>query len=195
MENTPGSSEAGSSSEVPAALLQAKTKGNEHFKKQELEAAITCYTCAIELVASTEAEAGLAEQVAASYANRAACFAKLGKHRKVEEDSTAALALQPKYVKALLRRAIAREAMGKPQEASEDAKLAASLDEGNKEAAVLFKRLEKAANEELERKKAEMMGNLKDLGNNILGRFGMSLDNFKAEQDPNTGSYNIQFRQ
>jgi len=30
-------------------------------------------------------------------------------------------------------------------------------------------------------------------GNNILGRFGMSLDNFKAEKDPATGSYNISF--
>ncbi|KAL6012240.1 hypothetical protein ACLOJK_002718 [Asimina triloba] len=29
-------------------------------------------------------------------------------------------------------------------------------------------------------------GKLKDLGNNILGRFGMSVDNFKAVKDPNT---------
>lgn len=30
-------------------------------------------------------------------------------------------------------------------------------------------------------------------GNSVLGNFGMSLDNFKAEKDPNTGSYNISF--
>lgn len=37
------------------------------------------------------------------------------------------------------------------------------------------------------------VGKLKDLGNNILGRFGLSLDNFKAEKDPETGSYSINF--
>lgn len=39
------------------------------------------------------------------------------------------------------------------------------------------------------------VGKLKDLGNNILGKFGMSLDNFKAEQDPTTGGYSIKFVQ
>jgi hypothetical protein len=33
------------------------------------------------------------------------------------------------------------------------------------------------------------------MGNSILGRFGFSLDNFKAEKDPTTGSYNISFGQ
>lgn len=37
-------------------------------------------------------------------------------------------------------------------------------------------------------------GKLKDLGNTILGKFGMSLDNFKAEKDPETGSYSIRFQ-
>ncbi|PWA67777.1 acetyltransferase A, auxiliary subunit [Artemisia annua] len=36
---------------------------------------------------------------------------------------------------------------------------------------------------------------LKDMGNSILGRFGMSVDNFKAVKDPNTGSYSISFQQ
>lgn len=37
-------------------------------------------------------------------------------------------------------------------------------------------------------------GKLKEVGNNILGRFGMSVDNFKAVKDPNTGSYSISFQ-
>ena len=43
--------------------------------------------------------------------------------------------------------------------------------------------------------KAEMMATLKGFGNSLLGKFGLSLDNFKAEQDPATGSYSIQFVQ
>lgn len=39
--------------------------------------------------------------------------------------------------------------------------------------------------------KAEALGKLKELGNAFLGNFGMSLDNFKMEQDKNTGSWNI----
>ena len=40
-----------------------------------------------------------------------------------------------------------------------------------------------------------MFGKLKDLGNSLLGKFGMSLDNFKAVKDPQTGSYSISFNQ
>ena len=35
------------------------------------------------------------------------------------------------------------------------------------------------------------IGKLKELGNSILGNFGMSLDNFKMEQDKTTGSWSI----
>jgi hypothetical protein len=38
-------------------------------------------------------------------------------------------------------------------------------------------------------------GKLKDLGNTVLGKFGMSLDNFKMDKDPATGSYSINFKQ
>ena len=55
------------------------------------------------------------------------------------------------------------------------------------------KRLEAPAKEEREKQKDEMIGKLKDLGNSVLGRFGISLDNFKAVQDPNTGSYSISY--
>ena len=53
-------------------------------------------------------------------------------------------------------------------------------------------KLDKEHKESTEKKKDEVLGNLKDLGNKILGNFGMSLDNFKMQQNDN-GSYNIQF--
>lgn len=36
-------------------------------------------------------------------------------------------------------------------------------------------------------------GKLKEIGNSILGNFGMSLDNFKTKKDPETGAVNISF--
>jgi hypothetical protein len=41
----------------------------------------------------------------------------------------------------------------------------------------------------------ETLSKLKELGNSLLGNFGLSLDNFNAVQDPNTGSYSISFNQ
>ena len=40
-----------------------------------------------------------------------------------------------------------------------------------------------------------VVGKLKELGNSLLGRFGLSLDSFAAEKDPETGAYSIKFNQ
>ena len=52
-------------------------------------------------------------------------------------------------------------------------------------------RLQTKYDEKMNKLKDEALGKLKDLGNTILGNFGMSLDNFKMKQDPNTGSWSI----
>ena len=67
------------------------------------------------------------------------------------------------------------------------------LEPGHKAAAARLKALEPVLEAKREALKEEMLSTLKGFGNTILGKFGLSLDNFKAEQDPATGSYSIQF--
>ena len=52
--------------------------------------------------------------------------------------------------------------------------------------------LEKLQKEKFEKMKEEVMGGMKKLGNSVLGYFGMSIDNFKMQQNPD-GTYNINY--
>ena len=81
------------------------------------------------------------------------------------------------------------------ESALRDARSALDLEVDLKPAKAAVTRLEPWAERLREETKAETLGKLKDLGNAVLGRFGMSLDNFKAVQDPNTGSYSVSFQQ
>jgi tetratricopeptide (TPR) repeat protein len=134
-------------------------------------------------------------QRAVYFANRAACQMRLEEHSEAAIDCSAAIELHPEYTKALLRRASAFEAMADYEAALMDLKKVVELEPNNTAAIMAQKRIEPLAEKKREEVKDEMIGKLKDLGNSLLGKFGMSLDNFKTEQDPNTGSYSIKFQQ
>ena len=75
-------------------------------------------------------------------------------------------------------------------QALEDAKIIEDLDPMYPNIHKTVLELDKLHKEKFEKMKTEVMGNLKSLGNTILGKFGMSLDNFNLGQNPD-GTYNI----
>merc|ERR1719356_707096 len=134
-------------------------------------------------------------KLAVYHANRAACFLHLGRYNETITDCDIALLLNPTYIKAYLRRCTAHERTDNTEDALKDAIKAYELDPSNPIAKKQMTRLQQIENERMEKLKEETLGKLKDLGNSILGNFGLSLDNFNAVQDPNTGSYSISFDQ
>uniref|UniRef100_A0A182P8P7 Uncharacterized protein n=1 Tax=Anopheles epiroticus TaxID=199890 RepID=A0A182P8P7_9DIPT len=167
-----------------------KQQGNELFKAGEHIRSVELYTQALRLcpLDCNEARAIL-------YANRAAAKTKVDRKQSALEDCTKALEYNPQYLKALLRRANLFEETDKLDESLEDYRKVLELDPGNGEARAAQVRLPPKIAERNERLKEEMMGKLKDLGNMILRPFGLSTQNFEMKQDPQTGSYSINFNQ
>nr|ODN88135.1 hypothetical protein L204_06400 [Cryptococcus depauperatus CBS 7855] len=123
----------------------------------------------------------------ACYGNLAACYISL----------VLALKIDPHYTKALHRRASVNERRG--NHAALTSALAGKtllppssplIPSINRSLSTLPPRIK------VEEKKQydEMMGKLKELGNSLLGNFGLSTDNFKFEQQPG-GGYTMNFSQ
>lgn len=108
--------------------------------------------------------------------------------------------MSPKYSKALFRRAQAEERIGtysSSTEALKDYKTVRELDDitdvTRKECLKAEQRLPAIIKDLGEKEKEEMMGKLKDLGNTLLGKFGLSTDNFQMQKDPSSGNYSVNF--
>uniref|UniRef100_A0A7S0WL98 Tetratricopeptide repeat protein 1 n=1 Tax=Pyramimonas obovata TaxID=1411642 RepID=A0A7S0WL98_9CHLO len=166
-----------------------KAEGNQLYSSGEFEKAEDKYTQAIEEAPGDEPKR------AVYLANRAACRLQNERFELVIEDCTACLEINPIYTKALLRRAQAYEKIDNLENAHEDLKKVVELEPNNTVASKEYARLAPLVEERREKLKDEMIDKLKDLGNSVLGNFGLSLDNFKATKDPNTGSYSINFQQ
>lgn len=143
------------------------------------------------------------------YSNRAACLIHMHKYSGALEDCNLAIMVQPTYVKAFIRRMTCHEKTDKVDLALTDAKKAQEFFNQQNGTSNIgctpkvsrerlqiqnhVRRLQKLDDARMEQLKEETMGKLKDLGNSILGNFGMSLDNFQAQKDPKTGSYSISY--
>uniref|UniRef100_A0A1L8EBL6 Tetratricopeptide repeat protein 1 n=1 Tax=Haematobia irritans TaxID=7368 RepID=A0A1L8EBL6_HAEIR len=167
-----------------------KLEANELFKNNDAEKSIDIYTEALAICPTT-----YSKDRAVLYGNRAAAKIKIENKKSAIEDCTKAIELWPEYVRALLRRAKLYEHEDEFDEALADYKKVFELDPGQNEAREAMIRLPPIIDERNERLKAEMIDKLKDLGNMILKPFGLSTSNFQMQQDPNTGSYSINFNQ
>nr|ABV22158.1 tetratricopeptide repeat protein [Perkinsus chesapeaki] len=195
-EDSEAESSDNESDQGPKSLEDAerlKEEGNEHYKAKRIELAMNRYTLAYSTCPREE-------KVFRSQclANRAACHYYFSEWDDVVEDCTKALKLNRSYLKVLLRRASAYEELKKYGQCEEDLDEVQKLDPswiGKPANRARYDKIAKAAEEQFEREKAEMMDKLKDLGNTVLGKFGLSTDNFKCVKDPTTGSYSISFQQ
>ena len=130
------------------------------------------------------------------YCNRAACYLSEKNWQATVDDCTAAISANKRNVKAYWRRADAREELHKYREALEDLNELSKLDaEIGRQTSVrkAITRLEPLAKKQQEEELQEVLGKLKQFGNMVLGKFGLSTDDFKMEKDPNTGGYSLKF--
>ncbi|GAB1522519.1 hypothetical protein RhiTH_005639 [Rhizoctonia solani] len=147
-----------------------------------------------------EAESSSSEELSELENKSASLRAQLncnGDHEGAVKACTEALIDDPKYAKALQRRASSNELIGSwsalTSAESDYTTLLELLPPSSKGSVrVALTRLKPRVQEAKEKETAEMMGKLKDLGNSLLGRFGLSTDNFQFT--PNgQGGYGINF--
>ena len=121
------------------ALSMSKAEGNALLKGGKLEAAAECYTRALDASPPPDAD-----ERAAILANRALANLKLGSHAACADDCSAALDVSPRYVKALYRRAQAREAQDNLADAFRDLRELLRIDPDNAEAKAFAARIKRA---------------------------------------------------
>jgi len=171
--------------------IEFKNLGNESFKKQEFEKAIEEYKDGLRFCPKDEEKTA-----AVLYSNCASCYFNLADYNMCIECATQSISLNKEYLRPVLCRAGAYYELEKWEESHEDYQAAEKLDPESVQKPDIQRKLnilKKKIDDLTEVRKNEVMGNLKDLGNTLLGKFGLSLDNFKMQQNEN-GSYNIAFQ-
>lgn len=183
-------------SDVLAEIDALKAGGNKLFKSNRFEDAQVEYQKALEVCPDLDSSVKIK---AILYANIAACYIQVKDYEKTIEYCTDALKLDERHEKARMRRIKANEqldTMNSLQAACDDlnvlidSRKTSGLDiqDLSKQLSILEPRLQTRQKAETEK----VIGQLKDLGNGLLKNFGMSLDNFKL-QDDGKGGYNVNF--
>ncbi|XP_072934544.1 protein unc-45 homolog B [Epargyreus clarus] len=112
-----------------------KNKGNEAFKSNNYEEAISLYTKAINIAEKDSRD------MATYLKNRAAAYLKLNEYDKVIKDCDESLKIIPEDPKTLFRRSQALESVGRFEEAYRDAKTIFTVEPTNKAVQPILSRL------------------------------------------------------
>ncbi|KAK1280009.1 Inactive TPR repeat-containing thioredoxin TTL3 [Acorus gramineus] len=121
----PNNRDAGAVLRLARAVAAARASGNELFKAGKFGEACAAYG------------EGLQQEPvnAVLLCNRAACYSKLGQHKRAVEDCTAALNVRPAYAKARLRRADCNAKMKRWEAAVQDYEALVKAAPGDEEVA------------------------------------------------------------
>lgn len=124
------------------------------------------------------------------FCNAGACCMKLNRFNDAVDRLSAAVHHNPSYDKAYFRRGDCYWALEQYSSCHADLlkyqELGGSLDAEHRRRLAVSK-------EKMDEEMKKMLGQLKDLGNMFLGKFGLSTDNFKFDKDPNSGGYSMRF--
>ena len=166
------------SEEAMENSIKLKEMANSLYRENQYPEAIKVY----------EEAAALGDDSLKSicFGNIGLCYFNLEEFEPALEYCEKALGLNNDYTKVRERKIRILMIQGRVKDAKEE------LEKG-KVADDLRKEVEDVAAKEFEKEKTEMLGKLKDLGNTVLGKFGLSLDNFKVQQGEN-GGYNIAYQ-
>lgn len=119
---------------------EMKEEGNRRFQSKDYTGALENYENALKLTPKTHPDR------AVFHSNRAACMMQMKPidYESVISECTLALQVQPQFVRALLRRARAFEAVGKYELAVQDVQLLLASDPNHKDALDIAQRLRAA---------------------------------------------------
>ncbi|XP_020226422.1 protein CLMP1 [Cajanus cajan] len=119
---------------------ELKEEGNKRFQNKDYAGALEQYESALRLTPKTHPDR------AVFHSNRAACLMQMKPidYEAVIAECTMALQVQPRFVRALLRRARAFEAVGKYEMAVQDVQFLLAADPSNRDALEIAQRLRTA---------------------------------------------------
>ena len=179
----------GEKKDIEEKIINERKNAGVLYKNGEYLQALNTYS----LLLKDAKRAELKEQCCILNCNKGICFNKLYEYDKALESFKEALKYNKDYSKALCNKMLLLNKKEEYLEAYEDFKRLKTLDYNlwenyrNLEGELSYKA-------EIQKKKMtdEMLGKLKDMGNTILGKFGLSLNNF--QMTPNgQGGYSIQY--
>ena len=175
--------------DIEEKIINERKNAGDLYKNKEYVQALNIYS----LLLNDAKRADLKQQCCILNCNKGICFNKLYEFDKALDSFKEALKYNKDYSKALCNKMLLLHKKEEYLEAYEDFKRLKTLDYN------LWENYRNMENElaykaEIQKKKMtdEMLGKLKDVGNTILGKFGLSLNNF--QMTPNgQGGYSIQY--